>query len=53
MNRVNPEVISTKALKHKATSTVGRGKAINLNTKLKFSQWKDEYVALFLGDSLE
>ncbi len=39
--------------KQKAASTVGRGKVFNLNTKLGFSEWRDEHVALFLGNSLE
>lgn len=53
MSRSNSEASSTKVLKRKATSTVGRGKVVNLNTKLNFSEWSDEHVSLFLGDSLE
>jgi len=53
MNPSNPEGSSTETLKSKATSTVGRGKVVNLNTKLTFSEWSDEYAALFLGNSLE
>ena len=53
MNRSNPELSAPSTLKRKATSTVGRGKFVNLNAKLDFSAWSDEYVALYLGDSLE
>ena len=53
MNRSNAKASSIEVLKRKATSTVGRGKVINLDTKLHFSEWSDEYVSLFLGDSLE
>ncbi|MEG4007077.1 site-specific DNA-methyltransferase [Microcoleus sp. Pol11C1] len=52
MSRCNPEANSPTILKSKATSTVGRGKKANLNTNLNFSAWSDEYVALYLGDSL-
>ncbi|MEG4115962.1 hypothetical protein QUA43_00490 [Microcoleus sp. N9_B4] len=52
MSRCNPEANSPSILKSKATSTVGRGKKANLNTNLNFSAWSDEYVALYLGDSL-
>ncbi len=53
MNLYNPELNSRKPLKSKAASTVGRGKVKKLNTNLSFSAWSDEYVALYLGDSLE
>ena len=53
MSRSNAKASSTEVLKRKATSTVGRGKVVNLDTKLNFSEWSDEYVSLFLGDSLE
>jgi len=39
-------------LKSKPPSTVGRGKVVELNTELEFSTWNDDYVALYLGDSL-
>ncbi|MEG3839508.1 hypothetical protein [Microcoleus sp. herbarium14] len=51
MSRCQPEANSPSILKSKATSTVGRGKVANLNTNLNFSA-SDEYVALYLGDSL-
>ncbi|MEH2267391.1 MAG: DNA methyltransferase [Nostoc sp.] len=53
MSLSNPKPSSLKTLKHKATSTVGRGKVVNLNTNLNFFAWNDESVALYLGDSLE
>lgn len=53
MSLSNPETSPSKTLKRKATSTVGRGKVVNLNTNLNFSAWNDERVALYLGDSLE
>ncbi|MEY3334148.1 MAG: hypothetical protein RLZZ176_2451, partial [Cyanobacteriota bacterium] len=53
MNLSNPEVNDPVTLKRKATSAVGRGKFVNLNAKLNFSKWSDEYVALSLGNSLE
>ncbi|MBW4622746.1 MAG: site-specific DNA-methyltransferase [Cyanosarcina radialis HA8281-LM2] len=53
MNRFNLEEGLPKPLKHKATSTVGRGKVVNLNTNFNFSSWSDEYVTLHLGDSLQ
>ncbi|CAC5342955.1 MULTISPECIES: hypothetical protein [Planktothrix] len=31
-------------LKHKATSTVGRGKVVKLDASPSFSQWSDEFV---------
>ncbi|WP_202807027.1 MULTISPECIES: hypothetical protein [Planktothrix] len=40
-------------LKPKATSTVGRGKVVKLDASPSFSKWNDEFVTLFLGDSLE
>jgi site-specific DNA-methyltransferase (adenine-specific) len=36
-----------------AASTVGRGKAVSLNSEPTFTQWKDSYISLFYGDSLE
>lgn len=39
--------------KHESTSTVGRGKAITLGTVPSVDIWRDEYVALFFGNSLE
>ncbi|MDZ8185271.1 MAG: site-specific DNA-methyltransferase [Nostoc sp. ChiSLP02] len=53
MSLSNAEPSSSKTLKRKATSTVGRGKVLNLNTNFNFSAWNDESVALYLGDSLE
>ncbi|MEG4205448.1 hypothetical protein QUA20_16125 [Microcoleus sp. Pol7_A1] len=53
MSRCNPEANSPSILKSKATSTVGRGKKANLNTNLNFSTGSDEYVTLYLGDSLQ
>lgn len=44
---------SHKTLKHKATSSVGRGKVVKLDTSPSFSTWSDEFVTLFLGNSLE
>jgi DNA modification methylase len=34
------------------TSTVGRGKAVNLDTSPEFTTFKNDNVSLFLGDSL-
>ncbi|MEH2347871.1 MAG: DNA methyltransferase [Nostoc sp.] len=53
MSLSNPEPNSPNTLKRKATSTVGRGKVVSLNTNFNFSAWNDESVALYLGDSLE
>jgi hypothetical protein len=53
MSQSNPKTGSTAMLKRKATSTVGRGKVASLNNRLGFSEWSDELVALFSGDSLE
>jgi hypothetical protein len=53
MNLPNLEKSYPGTLKHKATSTVGRGKVTNLNTNLNFSAWSDEYASLHLGDSLQ
>ena len=53
MNLPNLEKSYPGTLKHKATSTVGRGKVTNLNTNLNFSVWSDEYASLHLGDSLQ
>ena len=53
MSQSNLKASSTEALKRKAPSTVGRGKVVNLQTKLNFSEWSDEHVSLFLGDSLQ
>ena len=53
MNLPNLEKSHPGTLKHKATSTVGRGKVTNLNTNLNFSAWSDEYASLHLGDSLQ
>jgi site-specific DNA-methyltransferase (adenine-specific) len=53
MSRSNSEASSTKVLKRKATSTVGRGKVVNLKTKPNFSEWSNEHVSLFLGNSLD
>ncbi|MEG4252616.1 hypothetical protein QUA36_28745, partial [Microcoleus sp. Pol10D4] len=52
MSRCNPEANSPSSLKRKASSTFGRGKVANLNTNFNFSAWSDEYVTLYLGDSL-
>src|SRR4028118_1744050 len=49
----NAEANSPSILKRKASSTVGRGKVANLNTNFNFSAWSDEYVTLYLGDSLQ
>lgn len=48
-SRENPSGI----LKRKATSTVGRGKAIDCHTRLNFSAWNNESIALYLGNSLQ
>lgn len=39
--------------KHQATSTVGRGKSIELDRKLTFSTWSNSSVTLSLGNSSE
>ncbi|MEC4803028.1 MAG: DNA methyltransferase [Jaaginema sp. PMC 1079.18] len=38
--------------KHKAASTVGRGKTVKLNKKVTVSSWSNSHVSLNLGDSL-
>ncbi len=53
MTLSKPELSSGNTLKRKASSTVGRGKVVNINTNLDFSTWSDEFVTLYLGDSLE
>lgn len=57
--RANPT--SGRALSHKGTgprlpappSTVGRGKTVRLSTSPKLHVWRDEYVSLHFGDSLD
>lgn len=49
----NAEANFPSISKRKASSTVGRGKVANLNTNFNFSAWSDEYVTLYLGDSLQ
>ncbi len=39
--------------KGEATSTVGRGKAITLDGAPGIKVWRDKYVSLFFGDSLD
>ncbi len=39
--------------KNKATSTVGRGKTVQLTEKLAFSDWNNNSVSLSLGNSIE
>ncbi len=39
--------------KGEATSTVGRGKAITLDRAPSIKVWRDKYVSLFFGDSLD
>lgn len=39
--------------KNKATSTVGRGKTVQLTEKLAFSAWNNSSVSLSLGNSIE
>lgn len=53
MSLPNLESSSHNTLKRTASSTVGRGKVVKLDTNLSISAWSDEYVALYLGDSLE
>ena len=53
MNQSELKTSYMKTLKDEAASTVGRGKVVNQNRQLNFSQWNDEYVSLFLGNSLE
>lgn len=53
MRSPNPEKSSQSTLKYKAASTVSRGKTVKLKTEPSFSVWSDEYVALYLGDSLK
>ena len=38
--------------KNKATSTVGRGKTVQLTEKLAFSAWNNSSVSLSLGNKL-
>jgi hypothetical protein len=47
------EASFTEIVKQKSPRTVGRGKVIELNTKLNFSAWHDEQVSLFLGNTLQ
>ncbi|MBN1787377.1 MAG: hypothetical protein JW806_03180 [Sedimentisphaerales bacterium] len=35
------------------TSTVGRGKTVSIKSKPSFETWSDQYVSLYLGNSLE
>lgn len=49
----NSQTSSHLPVKPKAASTVGRGKVVKLDTELGFSTWSDEYVTLYLGNSLE
>lgn len=42
-----------RAKKHRPTSTVGRGKAVVLGTRPKSDIWKNEWVQLHLGNSLD
>lgn len=42
-----------KQRKHASTSTVGRGRAVTLETMPDAARWEDEDVTLCLGDSLE
>lgn len=42
-----------QTLKHQPASSVGRGKAIKREANPDFSTWNNEFVTLFLGDSLE
>lgn len=53
MGLPEPSHSPSKVQKNKATSTVGRGKAVQLNEKLDFSAWNNNSVSLNLGDSLE
>ncbi len=43
----------TALLKPPRTSTVGRGKTFSLDTKPDSNVWKNDYVVLFHGDSLD
>ncbi|BBH37937.1 hypothetical protein myaer102_04170 [Microcystis viridis NIES-102] len=45
-----PSLASIK--KNKATSTVGRGKTVQLTEKLAFSAWNNSSVSLSLGNKL-
>ena len=38
---------------HKATSSVGRGKTITRNIAPETSLWRDDFVSLSFGDSLD
>ena len=53
MSGYNPEGISSDTLKYQATSTVGRGKVVDIKAKFNFATWSEEYVTLSLGNSLE
>ena len=43
----------TSRKKHKAASTVGRGKTVKLNQKSTISEWNNSSVSLNLGNSLD
>ncbi len=45
------QAVTTK--RHKATSTVGRGRAVKTITRTDVTEWSDEFVSVQLGDSLE
>ncbi len=53
MNHLDEEVAGKRSLRAAPTSTVGRGKAIVLDTAPSSSVFKDEFVSLNFGDSLD
>ncbi len=42
-----------KKRKNPSTSTVGRGRVVETITAPEFTEWKDEFISVRLGDSLE
>jgi len=53
MGLSEPSHSPSRGKKNKATSTVGRGKAIQLDEQLTFSVWHNSNVSLSLGNSLQ
>jgi site-specific DNA-methyltransferase (adenine-specific) len=52
MSNASRDVPSARTTKHASTSTVGRGKAVVLDSAPRSSRFVDEYVSLGFGDSL-
>lgn len=53
MNLLNEEVAEKRSLKSVPTSTVGRGKAVVLDSAPSSSHHTDDFVSLHFGNSLD